>query len=93
MSNIKVIKKLFGYFIISVTVMLFMFPFYWMVVTSTQEGTGLYRAENITCHSATGCEYPLSPAINTPLYFPNRRKSAPFEFRIVHYMMYVVQMW
>ncbi len=36
-----------GYLIISITVILFIFPFYWMVVTSTQKGTGLYSAEDL----------------------------------------------
>jgi len=43
----KIIGKMLGYLIISITVILFIFPFYWMVVTSTQEGTGLYSAEDL----------------------------------------------
>ena len=33
--------------LIIIVTTIFLFPFYWMVVVSTQEGTGLYRAENI----------------------------------------------
>ena len=47
MNTNKIMKKILGFILISITVLLFLFPFYWMVVTSTQEGTGLYRAENI----------------------------------------------
>jgi len=43
----KIIGKMLGYLIISITVILFIFPFYWMVVTSTQKGTGLYSAEDL----------------------------------------------
>ncbi len=43
----KIIKRFLGYIIIIIVAIVFIFPFYWMVITSTQEGTGLYRAENI----------------------------------------------
>jgi len=40
-------KRIMGYILIVIVALVFSFPLYWMFITSTQEGTGLYRSENI----------------------------------------------
>ena len=46
-------QKIISYIFIILVVVMFIFPYYWMVTTSLQNSTGFYRAKNIIPKSIT----------------------------------------